>query len=264
MVQSNNEIPESTYQIRAAVRTVMSPAVWVLTLWQAIMLISLSILGGNEDTGPVTGFPVIFSILIFGFIYLISGLFRAFSTRTGVVSVLEAFNEGKNYFTPFIWLMLRLLVLFFLVTQILLITTGAQPGAIIKEGAKSFAFVISFLSFLFIYWLPIVFSTPDFRLFKTLNAALIVAVDRLKQSLFLAVLILLPALIAWMMPVDIPLAALVSIASISEIATWIAYVYCIEYLIREKKQIHALLGIKLQSKDAGKQDDTNTDDDKKD
>ncbi len=264
MSQANNEIPESTYQIRAAVRTIMSPAVWLLTFWQAIMLISLSMLGGSEETSPVTGFPVIFSILIFGFIYLISGLFRAFSTGTGVVSVLEAFNEGKNYFTPFIWLMLRLLVLFFLVTQILLIATGAQPEAIIKEGAKSFAFAVSFLSFLFIYWLPIVFSTPDFRLFKTLNTALIVAIDRLKQSLFLAVLILLPALVAWTMPVDIPLAVLVSIASISEIATWIAYVYCIEYLIRDKKRIHALLGIKLKTDDAGNEDKTSNDDNKKD
>ncbi len=264
MDQANNEIPESTYQIRAAVRTVMSPAVWALTLWQAIMLISLSMLGGNEETGPVTGFPVIFSVLIFGFVYLISGLFRAFSTRTGVVSVLEAFNEGKNYFTPFIWLMLRLLLLFFLVTQILLITTGAQPETIIKEGAKSFALVVSFLSFLFIYWLPLVFSTPDFRLFKTLNVALLVAIGRLKQSFFLAILVLVPALTAWMMPVDIPLTVLVSIASISEIATWIAYVYCIEYLIRDKKRIHTLLGIKLQADDAGNQDQISKDDEKKD
>ena len=264
MDQTNNEIPESTYQIRAAVRTVMSPAVWMLTLWQAIMLISLSMLGGDEETDSVTGFPVIFSILIFGFIYLISGLFRAFSTGTGVVSIPEAFNEGKNYFTPFIWLMLRLLVLFFLVTQILLIVTGAQPGEIIREGAKSFAFAVSFLSFLFIYWLPIVFSTPDFRLFKTLNVALIIAIDRLKQSLFLAVLILLPALIAWTMPADIPLTVLVSMASISEIATWIAYVYCIEYLIRDKKQIRGLLGIKLLPDDTGNQDKSGQDDDKKD
>lgn len=257
-------IPESTYQLRAAVRTIMSPAVWVLTLLQAVMLVSLSLLGGNEESAPTAGFPVIFSLLVFAFVYLMSGLFQAFAKEKNIVTVQEAFSQGKYVFTSFIWLMLRLFILFFLITNILLAISGTQPGEVIKEGAKSFALVVAFLSFIFIYWLPIVFTVSDFRLLKTLNTALLVTWNRLKQSAFLALLVLLPAVIAWMMPADIPLPALVGIASINEIATWIAYVYCIEYLIRDKKRVLGLLGLAIQTKDTASNEDDNNDQDKKD
>jgi len=249
---SQKKLPESSYQLRAAVRTVMSPAVWMLTLLQAVMLVSLSLLGGNEETGPTAGFPIIFSVLVFAFVYMMSGLFRSFVTEKNIVTVQDAFTQGKYVFTPFIWLMLRLLILFFLIANILFVISGAQPGEIIKEGAKSFALVVSVLSFIFIYWLPIVFTTGDFRLLKTLNTALLIALERFRQAAFLALMVLLPAVIAWMLPADIPLPILVSIASINEIATWIAYVYCIEYLIRDKQNILGLLGIDSQA--AGKAD----------
>lgn len=258
------KIPESTYQLRAAVRTIMSPAVWLLTILQAVMLVTLSLFGGSENTEPVPGFPVFFSILIFSFIYLMSGLFRSFAGEKNIVTVQEALVQGRYVFTSFIWLMLRLLILFFLITNILFMISGAQPSEIIKEGAKSFALLVAFLSFIFIYWLPIVFTAQDFRLFKTLNTALIVAWDRIRQSVFLALMVLLPAVIAWMMPKDIPLPALVGIASINEIATWIAYVYCMEYLIRDKQRILLLLGLASETKNIDKPEDTGKDDDKSD
>lgn len=261
---NQEKTPETTYYLRAVVRTIMSPAIWMLTLLQAVMLVSLSLFGGSENAQTSAGFPIFFSFLIFSFVYLMSGLFRSFAVEKNIVTVSEAFSQGKYVFTSFIWLMLRLLALFFFVTNILLVISGAEPGAIIKESAKSFALAVAFLSFIFIYWLPIVFTASDFRLFKTLNVALLVAVDRLKQSIFLALLILFPAVIAWMLPADIPLPVLVGVASVNEIATWIAYVYCIEYLIRDKKQILGLLGIESRPDDTGDGGGANQDDDKKD
>lgn len=262
MSQEKNS--ESTYQLRAAVRASMSPAVWLLVLLQAAMLASMSLLGGNEETGPVAGFPIIFSLIIFSFIYLMSGLFRSFAIEENMISIPVALYHGKYAFTSFIWLMLRLLILFFLVTNILLVVSGAQPTEMIKEGAKTFALSVSLLSFVFIYWLPLVFTTNDFHLFKTLNTALLIAIDRIKQSVFLAFLVLLPATIMWMLPTDIPLPALVGIASVNEIATWIAYVYCIEYILRDKQRILVMLGHEPASLDAKKDDDTTQDNDKND
>jgi hypothetical protein len=262
MTQEN--LPESTYQLRAAVRTIMSPAVWLLTIIQAVLLVSMALFGGSENTEPVPGFPVFFSILVFGFVYMMSGLFRSFVVEKNIVTVQVAFNQGKIVFTSFIWLILRLLILFFLITNILFVVSGAQPAEVIKEGAKTFAFLVAILSFIFIYWLPIVFTASDFRLFKTLNTALLVAWDRIRQSLFLALMVLLPAMIAWLMPKDIPLPALVGIASINEIATWIAYVYCIEYLNRDKARIIGLLGLAAIAKDTAKDKESEQDQDEKD
>jgi len=240
----------------------MSPAVWMLTILQAVMLVSLSLFGGNEAVKPVPGFHIVFSLLIFGFVYLLSGLFRSFATEENIVTVGDAINHGKQAFTPFIWLMLRLLILIFLVLNIFLAISGVQSLNVVKESAKTFALGVSILSFVFIYWLPIVFTNSDFRLFRTLNTALLVAWDRLRQSPFLAFLVLVPALVAWLMPVNIPLPALVGIASINEIATWIAYVYCIEYLIRDKERIVSLLGTASRTKDSEKHDRHDNDQDK--
>jgi hypothetical protein len=87
-----------------------------------------------------------------------------------------------------------------------------------------------------VYWLPIVFVTGRFEMIPTLVSALQMQQKRLQQLPFIAVLLLAPNIVGLFLDLEQGLLAAAIISVLSEVLGWIAYTYCIEYVVRHKDQ----------------------------
>jgi hypothetical protein len=117
-----------------------------------------------------------------------------------------------------------------------LLLTGQDMKVITNALSPFFSPAVGILTFVFVYWLPFVFVRREFHLLPSLKAALQIARDRLSDSAFLALLVLVPVLVSGWLPSDTPLMFDLLVSVVSGVMGWIAYIYCIEVLRAQPPQ----------------------------
>ncbi|MDH3670936.1 MAG: hypothetical protein OES46_07190 [Gammaproteobacteria bacterium] len=230
---------ESEQRIRAAVRVVLSPGVWLVIGLQVVFVtLRTQTILPLDDTGPTGVALATFGALLI-LIYLVSGTFRSFALGDNTVSIYETLSRGKEAFTSFLWLLVQVGLLLLLVLFVLLsllywsrAIDGANTERLVTEVVRNVRVVAMVIPFLFVYWFPVVFSTNDFRVFATLRSALRIIWQQLWKSGFLAFLIFFPLVVFWLVPDNSPLIVFLIINVIAEVMGWTAYVYCVESLAR--------------------------------
>ena len=228
---------ESEQRVRAAVRVVLSPGVWlVIGLQVVFMTVRSQTILPLDDIGPTGLALATFGTLLI-LIYLVSGTFRSFALGNSTVSIYETLSRGKEVFTSFLWLLVQLGLLAVVVGFVLLSlfsssrsVDGTNTEQLIMEMAPYVRIIAMVVPFLLVYWFPVVFSTNDFRVFTTLRSALRIIWQRLWRSGFLAFLIFFPLVAFWLLPDNSPLIVFLIVSAIGEVTGWIAYVYCVASL----------------------------------
>lgn len=225
---------ENTYRIRAAVRVLMSPGMWlvvflfVLTAMQNPLVTGAQVKPGDSS--------ILFHLSLFAFLYAVSGLFQSLATANNVVSVQDVIKNAPAVFGRFILLILKAIFVFILFPVVLLFSMMGDPGEL-KSHFWAISIIYELCILLTIYWLPIAFVTGNFGLIQTIVAALHMQMRRLRQLPFLAVLLLTPNLLGLLFRSEQPMMAVVSISILSEILGWIAYTYCIEHVVRHRDEV---------------------------
>lgn len=241
---------EGERRIRAAVRSLMSPAVWLVVAVQlptgVLIHNVLSALGSEESTQPLLPWVMLLTLLFLVYVYLMSGTSRAFALNAATVSPREALMRGQHVFNAFLWLAIKICLLGMLTVYIGLsvITMAAQlVGALAESDAQMAVQALTpvlvpiikgsamIAPFALVYWLPIVFVRNDFRIIPTVRLALKIIWHQLSKSSFLAFLIFFPLLLLWLLPSGAPFALTLLLGVLGQLMAWTAYVYCVEILL---------------------------------
>lgn len=225
---------ESEQRVRAAVRVVLSPGVWlVIGLQVVFMTLRTQTILPLGNFGPTGLALVIFGTLLI-LIYLMSGTFRCFALGNSTVSIYETLSRGKEVFASFLWLLVQVgllaVVAGFVLLNLLYLSRSVDLEQLITEMVPYVTIIAMVVPFLLVYWFPVVFSTNDFRVFATLRSALRIIWQRLWRSGFLAFLIFFPLVAFWLLPDNSPLIVFLIVSVIGEMMGWTAYVYCVESL----------------------------------
>ena len=226
---------ESGYRLHAAVRTLLSPGIWLVLAAQAALVFSLQWRVSATATTQESILPVFLAtVTLMLFFYLQTGAFYALTRDRNTLSAAEVVRAGKAVFAPFLWLILKASLLFAVMTNafifIALLITGYNLKSLVTALVPYFDPMIGLVTFVFIYWLPWVFTRREFRLLPSLKSALRIARTRLPRSTFLALLVLAPALVSGLIPADSPMFLDLLLSVASSVMGWIAYVYCAEVL----------------------------------
>lgn len=226
---------EGELRLHAMVRAVLSPGIWFVLAAQLLLMFALQ-WRVPDGAAPLVSALAIFltAAALMLFFYLQAGAFQALSQGREVLTVGEVIRAGKAVFAAFVWLLLKAGLLFAVVMNVLvlmaLLLTGSNLEGLTQVLAAYFGPMTGVLAYVFVYWLPLVFVQREFRLLSGLKAALRIARARFPHSAFLALIVLVPALAAGLLPADSPflLNALASLAT--GILGWIAYIYCVDVL----------------------------------
>ena len=242
------ETSESAYRIRAAVRVLLSSAVWLVVGIQAVsqLVLSVSTAPGVEgEQDPAMWRSVVFFASFMFVLYLFAGGFRAFTLGRDRVTVKQALTHAKAVIGDFLWLIVKASLLFalflLLVLNLAVFITGFDEQKLVELIPNLIWPITHAISLVFVYWLPIVFATSTFRVFKTLAVALQIARQRLPSMGYPAFLILAPAVVLWLLPQGTPLPITLIVTSAANLMSWVAYVYCAEYVIRDRDAVMSLL-----------------------
>ena len=226
---------ENTKRIRAFVRTFMSPAIWLFAGYQAaiLLLMRMDLSQMNQTISGLVA-PLLFTVFFLGLFYLAAGIYLSFASGTSLIQIPTVLANGRKVFTNFMFLSLKAGVLGFVVLNVLIVVvqaiTGMETEALIKTYIRYLAPIVAILGLIFVYWLPLVFVRGNFRLFETLAEAFRIGNQRLGQVGFLAVLLLVPSFSLMLLPGTAPSLLVIFISVIGELFTWVAFVYCVEYL----------------------------------
>lgn len=233
---------ENTRRLRAAVRTFMSPAVWLLAVYQAalLMLMRVDLSGFGKNVETLYG-PLVFTVLFMGLFFLAGGTYQSFASTRSLVQIPAVIANGRKIFSNFILLSIKVGLLGLVVINVLVLIaqgfSGLGPEEILKIYARYLTLIVAGLALVFVYWLPVVFVRGNFRLFETLSEALTIGRNRLPQVGFLAALILLPPAILAILPGGTPAPVSIAIGVAGELMAWVAYVYCVDYLQTGGEQV---------------------------
>jgi hypothetical protein len=215
---------ESGLRLRAAVRALLSPGIWLVLAVQTALVFSMRDMPADASA-PASALAILLTATVLTlFYYLQAGAFHA----------LTQGRETRVVFAAFVWLTLKAGLLLAAVMNVLILTalllTGQDIKVIMNALSPFFSPVVGILTFVFVYWLPFVFVRREFHLLPSLKAALQIARDRLSDSAFLALLVLVPVLVSGWLPSDTPLMFDLLVSVVSGVMGWIAYIYCIEVL----------------------------------
>jgi hypothetical protein len=222
---------EGERRLRALVRAFLSPGLWLVVGVQLALQLLLQRLSAAGEA-PLAWLLALSGLLL-GFAWLQAGACHALAQGRDRLRPADLVRAGFNRFTRFLWLFLKLGLLAALLFNLAVLPAlgaGMSPDALIRGLAPYLGLVLAIAGFLFVYWLPWVFVTDDFRLFATLRRALATGWRRLPQSGFLALLLLLPPALFTLLPAGTPLWLLVPLAAGASLLGWAAYVYCAEWL----------------------------------
>jgi hypothetical protein len=231
---------ESRLRLRAAVRTLLSPGIWLVLAVQTALVFSMRDMPAGVS--PMASALAIFltATALTLLYYLQAGAFHALTQGRETLAVMETVRAGRAVFAAFVWLTLKAGLLLAAVMNVLIVAalllTGQDIKVIMNALAPFFSPVVGILTFIFVYWLPFVFVRREFHLLPSLKAALRIAWDRLSNSAFLAFLVLVPVLVSGLLPSDTPLLFDLLISLVSGVMGWIAYIYCIEVLREQPSQ----------------------------
>lgn len=225
---------ENTFRIRAAVRALLSPGMWLVVASQAVTLVLLASTATEGSTGVR---PLFGAASFFLFLYFTSGMFQSLATCRDTVSARDVIINGARVFNRFMVLGLKAFLLFGLVLILVIAPLGAELQTILKDYPWLWGLSMAILGVVLVYWLPIAFVTGHFGLTQTLLSALKVQQQRLQQLPYPALLILAPNLIGLVIPSERLLTGVVLISALSEILGWVAYTYCTEYVLRNRDKV---------------------------
>lgn len=240
-VSHDTKARESGLRLRAAIRALLSPGIWLLLSVQLALVVTMR-WSVPSEASPLTSALAIFltATVLMLFYYLQAGAFHALTQGRETLTVAEIVRAGRVVFAAFVWLALKAGLLLAAVMNVLifmtLLLTGQDIKAIMNALSPFFGPVVGILTFVFVYWLPFVFVRREFRLLPSLKAALQIAWDRLSDSAFLALLVLAPVLVSGWLPSDTPLMFDLLVSVVSGVMGWIAYIYCIEVLREQPPQ----------------------------
>ncbi|MDH3311120.1 MAG: hypothetical protein OEM95_10665 [Gammaproteobacteria bacterium] len=226
---------EGAMRLHATIRALLSPGIWFVLAAQMALLFSLQ-WRVPAEAAPLQSLLAVFltATALMAFFYLQAGAFHALTQGRSTLSVMEIVRAGKPVFISFVWLTLKAGLLFALTMNVLvlvvLMLTGSDFKDLMQLLASTFGPMTALLGFVFVYWLPVVFVQRDFRLLPSLKVSLQVAWTRIAHAMFLALLVLVPALVTGLLPAESPLLvnALANLAS--GFLGWIAYIYCVDIL----------------------------------
>ena len=230
---------EGGFRLHATVRALLSPGIWFVLATQIALLFSLQ-WRVPADAAPLQSMLAVFltATALLMFFYLQAGAFQALTQGRDTLSVMEIVRAGKPVFVSFVWLTIKAGLLFALTMNVLvllaLMFTGSDFKNLMQMLQSTFGPMTGLLGFVFVYWLPIVFVQRDFRLLPSLKAALKVAWSRIAHAMFLAILVLVPALVTGLLPVETPLLVNAVTSLASGLLGWIAYIYCVDILRRSR------------------------------
>lgn len=241
---------EGERRIRAAVRAVMSPGVWLVVAVQLPtgMLIHnvLLMLTSEESQEPLLPWIMLLTMLFLVYVYLMSGTSRSFALNAATVSPREVFIRGQQVFNAFLWLAVKICLLgmftvyvalyvFGVAAQLISTTTESDAEAVVQALAPVLVPIIKasaiIAPFALVYWLPIVFVRDDFRIIPTAWLALQIIWRQLPRCGFLAFLVFSPLLMLWLLPSGTPFALTLLLGALGQLMAWTAYVYCVETLL---------------------------------
>lgn len=240
---------EGERRLRAIVRACVSPGVWLVV--GAQLLVQFVMRQGQSADGAAVDVVWVLALaaLIMAFVYLQAGTYQALAHSAGRLTLRDTIGAGMALFTRFLWLFIKLGLLaalvFNLFALLLLAGAGLSLESLVRTLAPILPLLLAVLGFAFVYWLPLVFVSGDFRLLASLNRALRVAWQRLPQSGFLALMILAPVVLLSLWSAVAPDNAnevaraapgvaieilLLSASLVASLFGWIAYIYCAEWL----------------------------------
>lgn len=244
---------EGERRIRAAVRALMSPGVWLVVAVQLPtgMLIHniLLTLSSGESAQPLLPWIMLLTLLFLVYVYLMSGTSRAFALNAATVSLQDAVMRGQQVFNAFLWLAVKICLLgmlavyvglyvFGMVAQLIGVTTESETEAVIQTLTPVLVPIVKAAAmitpFALVYWLPIVFVRNDFRVIPTVRLALKIIWRQLPRSGFLAFLVFFPLLLLWLLPSAAPFVVTLLLGVLGQLLAWIAYVYCVEMLLANR------------------------------
>jgi hypothetical protein len=233
----STSVSEGQRRLRAAVRAVLSPGIWLLVAAQLL-------LGALQHFSPATpdaAFSATMLVRAIGMaallllvFYLQGGIYSALARTREAVTMREALHAGREVFGRFVWLTVKAGLLFgaalVLVSMLTQLLSGVESGDSVESLAVPIGLGFVVLPFVFVWWLPWVFVRDDFSLMASLRAALQHFWLRLPGSAFLALLILVPGLAAWWLPPATPFPLVLAVDAASALLVWVASVYCVEWL----------------------------------
>ncbi len=225
---------ESERRLRAVVRAFLSPGVWLTVGAQLLAQFALSHGMPAGDAGPDLSLAFVLAALMMAFAYLQVGAYHGLAKGSDRLTLREVATPGMALFARFLWLFLKLGVSVALVFNLLALAlmgdVGVSPEAPIRRLAPYLPMLLAVLGLVFVYWLPLVFVTGDFRLLATWRPALHAAWRRLPQSGFLAALLIAPVALLLLLPEAVPEVLLWPLSMLASLLGWVAYIYCVEWL----------------------------------
>lgn len=228
---------ESERRLRAIVRAFLSPGVWLVVAMQFLAQFALRQGVSAGESEPTLPHALLISALIMGFAYLQAGAYHGLAKGQDRLSLREVMTPGVALFARFLWLFLKLGVFVALVFNLLALAlmgaVGVSPDAFARQLVPMLPMLpmlLAMLGLIFVYWLPLVFVTDDFRLLATWRRALRVAWQRLPQSGFLAVLLIVPVALILLLPEGAAEMLLLLLSVLASLLGWIVYIYCAEWL----------------------------------
>ncbi|WP_372522001.1 hypothetical protein [Sulfuricaulis sp.] len=231
---------ESGLRLRAAIRALLSPGIWLVLAVQIALVFSMRDMPADASTMASVLAIFLTATALTLFYYLQAGAFHALTLGRETLAVMETVRAGRAVFAAFVWLTVKAGLLLAAVMNVFifaaLLLTGQDIKAIMNALSPFFSLVVGILTFVFVYWLPIVFVRREFHLLPSLKSALQNAWDRRSDSAFLAFLVLVPVLVSGFLPSDTPLLFDLLVSVVSGVMGWIAYIYCIEVLREQPPQ----------------------------
>jgi len=226
---------ESERRLRAAVRTFMSPGIWLLLGVQFLILFIFRVrfLAEQSQVAPFVRVALV-SVLLAAFFYLLTGISQALTQSREAISISAAMRGAREVFARFMWLLIKAALLFVLALNILssvvLIVSGLEPQVLVERYFSGLILFSGVLGYVFVFWRPLVFVKQEFLLLPSLISAVRILWNRLSHTAFLAFLMLTPTLVSLLLPGEIPVAAVLGVNLVDGLMGWIAYVYCVEWL----------------------------------
>ena len=214
---------ENTWRLRAVVRAALSRAVWLallLHLLPSLLVLEIPVLQKLRGS--------LFMVAVMAYLYVASGLMHTAAQHRDPVLATAAVQAASAVYGRFLWLVLRAVFL----VALLLIVTGLLPQVINTDNLLWTGLAATGVRLLFVWWLPFVFHSGQFALFDSVAEALKLLQQHRARLVFLAPLLLLPALAAAFTPPTAPLAIVLLVGAILELSHWAGYLYCAEVLLR--------------------------------
>lgn len=226
---------EGGRRLRAVVRALWSPAVWLLVGTQVFYIaLQRANLGADSEQGPALMVAILSGAVLLSVLYQQCGVYRVGAGSRDAVAVGAVWRAGREVFGQFLWLTIKaglfLGALFALAMVVAHLAGGGEAKVAPEQFALPARIVLAVLPWVLVWWLPWVFTHERFAMVESFKAAWGLFVAQRRQLPFLAVLTVVPTSVLAMLPAATPLVAVLIADAVSLVLLWVANFYCLEWL----------------------------------